>query len=256
MFNEDTFVRSHTFQDYSERAIFSYPARLALSLLKSSYQQAGVVLGLPDRSPVHPKEQRYSPHREFLKGLLSGLEVNWSEESGERLRKQMRAGFLQAGAAGLQSFHYNAAWLDADGTLLNMPGAGTPLAKGVNQFVANQFAVYTHMPQGAPIAENPPDFDTLIDFHQALSSLNSYPELLRALGLVFDFELPASFVATTSINVPKRLAVVDIPHHAWEIPTQAPPNIAPLETAYLYFSIGGPANPWRIFTTAPGLLAC
>ena len=173
MFNEDTFVRSHTFQDYSERAIFSYPARLALSLLKSSYQQAGVVLGLPDRSPVHPKEQRYSPHREFLKGLLSGLEVNWSEESGERLRKQIRAGFLQAGAAGLQSFHYNAAWLDADGTLLNMPGAGTPLAKGVNQFVANQFAVYTHMPQGAPIAQNPPDFDTLIDFHQALSSLNS-----------------------------------------------------------------------------------
>ncbi len=254
MFNEKTFVRSHAFQDYTEQAIFSYPARLALSLLKSSYQQAGIVLGLPDRSPIHPKEQRYSRHRQFLKDLLSGLEVNWAEESGERLRKQVRAGFSQAGAAGLQASHYPAAWLDADGTLLNMPAAGIPQAKGLNQFVANQFAVYTHMPQGASIAQNPPDFDTLIDFHQALSSLNSYPELLRALGLVFDFELPQTFVATTSINVPRRLSVVDIPHHIWAIPTQAPPNMAPLETAYLYFSVGDPVNPWQIFTTAPGLL--
>ena len=254
MFNQETYVRSHTYKDYSQRAIFSYPARLALSLLKSNYQQAGVVLGLPDRSPVESKEQRYSPHREFLKNLLSGLEVNWSEEKGERLRKQVRAAFSQISSVGLQSSHYNASWLDADGTLLNMPAAGTPQAKGLNQFVANQFAVYTHMPQGAPVAQNPPDFDTLIDFHQALSSLNSYPELLRALGLVYDFELPRSFVAATAINVPQRLSVVDIPHHNWAIPTQAPPNMAPLETAYLYFSVGGAPNSWQVFTTAPGLL--
>ncbi|HWQ84777.1 MAG TPA: hypothetical protein VN363_09430, partial [Anaerolineales bacterium] len=212
------------------------------------------VLGLPDQSPIHPKEQRASRNRQFLKSLLSGLEINWTEESGERLRKQVRAAFNHVGSVGLQSSHYNAAWLDADGTLLNMPAAGTPQAKGLNQFVANQFAVYTHMPPGAPIAQNPPDFDTLIDFHQALSSLNSYPELLRALGLVFDFELPASFVATTSINVPRRLSVIDVPHHSWAIPTQAPPNIAPLETAYLYFSVGSPPDAWQIFTTAPGLL--
>ena len=135
-----------------------------------------------------------------------------------------------------------------------MPAAGTPQAKGLHQFVANQFAVYSHMPPGAPIAQNPPDFDTLIDFHQALSSLNSYPDLLRALGLVFDFELPTSFVATTPINVPERLSVVDMPNHAWAIPTQVPPNTAPLETAYLYFSVGDPSKPWQLFTTAPGLL--
>ena len=111
----------------SQRAIFSYPARLALSLLKSNYQQAGIVLGLPDRSPIESKEQRYSAHREFLKNLLSGLEVNWTNETGERLRKQLRAAFSQVSSVGLQSAHYNADWLDADGTLLNMPAAGTPL---------------------------------------------------------------------------------------------------------------------------------
>ena len=31
-------------------------------------------------------------------------------------------------------------------------------------------------------------------------------------------------------------------------------NYHPLETAYLYFSVGDPASPWKVFTAAPGLL--
>jgi hypothetical protein len=255
MFKETTFVRSHTFTDYSDRAIFSYPARLALSAIKSIYQQAGVVLGLPDRRPFPQDEKRYSPNREFIKGLLAGLEVNWNADKGEGLRDAYRSGFGQLSTlATVQPVHQNPAFLEADGTLNNMPPAGTPQAKTVNQFLANQFAVYTHMPQGASVADNPPDFDNLIDFHQALSSLSSYPDLLRALGLVFDLELPRNFVAATPINVPAHMAVVDLPGHTWAIPTQTPPSLDPLETAYLYFTLGSPPNTWSIFTTAPGLL--
>lgn len=255
MFNEDTFVRSFAFDDYATRAIFSYPVRLALSTLKSMYQQAGVALGLPDRTPFPQEEKRDSPNREFIKGLLSGLEVNWSKDLAERLRGKYRDDFGRLASLDKSPVvRFPPAWLDADGTLNLVPPAGTTQSRNFHNFVAGQFAVYSHMPQGAPLEDNPPDFDELIDFHQALSSLNSYPELLRALGLVFDLELPRSFVAATPVNAPGTLAVVDLPGQNWEIPTQAPPDLAPLETAYVYFTIGPPNRRWRVFTTAPGLL--
>ena len=52
------------------------------------------------------------------------------------------------------------------------------------------------MPPGAPIAK--PDMDTLLDFHKVLTALNAYPVLLRALGLVFDLDLPADGVLLTT----------------------------------------------------------
>jgi len=76
MFKRDTFVRSHAFNDYSDRAIFSYPVRLALSTIKAAYQEASVALGLPQRESPQTGEdgkQRYSPNREFVKRLLAGL---------------------------------------------------------------------------------------------------------------------------------------------------------------------------------------
>lgn len=254
MFHEDTFVRTHVFKDYTDRAIMSFSVRLALSSLKSVYQQAGAVLGIPDRSPQDEQERR-SLYRLYLKNLLSGLDVHWNEEKGDRLRKTYRASFAQLGASfseGLPA--YPAALLDADGTIKNMPPAGSTAAKNLNSFLSDQFALYSHMPAGALLQDNPPNFDDLIDFHQALSSLTSYPELLRALGLVFDFDLPPDFVAETSLASPGRLAIVDVPGQQWAIPTAAPPSVAPLETAYLYTEFGTAGTPFRLFTTAPRIL--
>lgn len=254
MFNEQTFVRSHAFNDYADRAIFSYPARVALSVIKSTYQEASVALALPERNPPSDDDdQRHSPSRQILKGLLSGLAVNWNDREGERLRDVHRKKFK-----GLSSFRaaarYEADWLAADGTLKSVPPIAGGDAAGFRRQLAQQFAVYSHMPQGAPVHANPPDFAKLIDFHQALSSLGSFPELLRALGLVLDFELPAKFVALTAANSTGRLAVVDLPGRQWSIPTQSPPNAAPLETAYLHFATGDSSNPFRLFATAPGVL--
>ncbi len=251
MFNRETFVRSHVYNDYSARTIFSYSTRLALSTLKSTYQEAGIILGLPDRTPQDIEGRQHSPYRFFLKSLLSGFAVNWNDDKGNGLRNQYRDGFKALGSAGIGA-HYDPATLSADGTLNNIPPAPNPGTTALHQFVAQQFAVYSHLPPGAPVHTNPPDFDKLIDFHQALSSLNSYPDLLRALGLVFDLDLPADFVAPTPISAPGRLAVIDLPGHTWDIATQAPPGLAPLETAYTYFSVGTP--PLTVFTTAPGLL--
>src|ERR1700716_2689166 len=42
LFNEKTLVRSHTFDDYMDRSIISYPVRQVLSGLKAIYQAATV----------------------------------------------------------------------------------------------------------------------------------------------------------------------------------------------------------------------
>lgn len=250
MFNKETFVRPYAFKDLTGRAVFSYPVRLALSAMKAIYQQGGVYLGLPERWDS-PGDQRESAGTRIFKALLDGLQVNWDTQQGERLRKEYRAAFSQlTGGSTVPTPKYQAEWLNPDGTLKIVPPAGTEAAKNFHQFIAGQFAVYSHMPQGKPVRDNPPDFNTLIDFHQALASLNSYPELLRALGLVFDFDLPADFIAPTPVNAPGRLAVVDVPGAGWQVATQAPPAIPVQETAYLYF--GSAAA--RLFAAAPGLL--
>ena len=93
MFNDETFVRSHTFADHSNRAILSWPLRFALSTLKSMYQQAGVELALPDRSPPIRGEQEVSHHRQAMRSLLSGFAVNWDEKRGQSLRDYYRDHF-------------------------------------------------------------------------------------------------------------------------------------------------------------------
>lgn len=256
MFNEGTFVRPYTFDDYTGRAIFSYPTRLALSTIKAAYQEAGLALGLPEQEDGQGRDDKYhSRSREVIKNLLAGFAIDWNEALGNRLRQSYRSSFAQFGASGDVLFaRYDPASLAPDGTLNNLPAHGTSASANLHSFVAAQFAVYSHMPQGAPVHENPPDFDTLIDFHQALSTLNSYPELLRALGLVLDFDLPATAVALTPPNLPDKMAVVDAPGRNWQISTSSVPRIAPLETAYLYFAAGSGPNAWRVFTTAPALL--
>ncbi len=251
LFNEETFVRPYAFRDYSDRAVFSFSKRSALSALKSIYQQAGVLLALPRREEGFGGDKREWPNHHLLKSLLDGLQVNWDRQSGERLRSQYRDifGNLKMEPSAV-SPRINPDAINPDGTLNNLPAAGTQAAIQYNQLVARQFAVYSHMPQGKAIEENPPDFDALIDFHQALSSLSSYPELLRALGLVFDFDLPADFVNATPIHTPGRLAVIDLVQPGWQVTTSAPPNMPVQETAYLYFG----TSEARMFTTAPGVL--
>src|SRR5262249_51370743 len=78
-------------------------------------------------------------------------------------------------------------------------------------------------------------------FHQALSSLESHPELMRALGLIFDVTVPQNFLAQTAPGAFDRVAV-DRTNFAWRVPTQSPL----LETAYVHFTAG----PSRFFMTA------
>ncbi|MCW2604207.1 MAG: hypothetical protein JWN61_2342 [Pseudonocardiales bacterium] len=245
MFAEDTFVRSHEFVDYSDRAIFSYPVRFALSSLKSIYARAGVDLALPDRTPRHPREPGDSRYRSLLRELYRGLDVGWTGDRAQRLRTYDRESFASPGS--LFPMWTDPANLGADGLIRTLPGGDANTV--YRQRMIEQFAVVTHQPLGAPIADNPPDFDNLIDFHQALSSLNSYPELMRALGLVLDVELPAEFLDLGGAQT-GTLAVVDVPGVQWLLPTTTTvPDLPALSTAYAFAR--RPADGSTLFVTAP-----
>jgi hypothetical protein len=309
IFKKDTWVQSHTFDDYSEHHIVSYSNRSALSLLKGLYQRASVDLSLPDGCDhrqilqaaadlidaykatqqggepdqrsfselveaianlfgyrdrraadmrlleqtianliFNQRQSHFTPdtpdleklircsNYDRLQTLVGGLAVDWNDhlrdyyrDGGKKELRSRQAPLMHQpiGDDGL----YRANNIQDPNQLAN-----------VQQGVAQEFAVAHHIPQGTPLADNPPDFENMLDFHQVLSSLNSYPELLRALGLVIDFELPRRFVALTASGT---LSVTDaVPEWQWRVET----SITPVETFYAHVEFdNGP----RIFLTLP-----
>jgi hypothetical protein len=209
LFRGDTLVRPYVFDDYSARAVLSYSVRDTLGALKSIYQQAALTLALPGPSGPHQREDR---NRSTLRSLLDGLAVHWSEAEGERLRQMMR----DSQPRGLYGdIFLRAEELDAEGLPTGPPGSGR------NASVALPFSVFHHMPtppRDVPLA---PDYEKLLDFHQALASLNAYRPLQRALGIVFDVELPQDFVPVGAGSTSSRVSVGAVtPGWEWAVPTE------------------------------------
>ena len=243
LFTEDAFVRSHEFDDYSGKPVLSYSMRRTLSVLKSIYQEAGVSLALPDGAD----ESKERGNRRVLRQLLEGLDVNWSPSHGERWRDQLRRA-QQAGRGRLAGTLQSVAQLDREGLVPQTPSAAAKRA------VAIPFAVFHHMPtpkgpdEQTPVPPLDPDWDTELDFHQALASLNSYPSLQRALGIVFDFELPEDFVPVTGPGQYAELSVAAV-GAGWD--WAVVPDTPELATACVHLALG---NQTRVFMTAPRLL--
>ncbi|MEP7343746.1 MAG: hypothetical protein ABI877_00705 [Gemmatimonadaceae bacterium] len=225
LFDAETYVRSHkSFEDYSKRGLISFSIRESLSALKSVYQQASVTLALPD-APRRDRGDDSLRNRQRLAQLVDGLQVHWDGREARALRSAVRDRYSST-----QRLAQASGPLDSEGLIVGQPGGGLSA-------IAMPFAVFHHMPtpEYGPNGIEMPDRDTLIDFHQALTSLNAYPELLRALGLVFDLDLPNGFFAATPFNKPGTVSVRRaIPGWDWAIE----PETHPLATAYMKLTIG------------------
>ena len=242
LFQPDTFVRSRTFDDYSSHGVMSYSVRESLSALKAVYQEASVVLAVPDPAddtdPNDPESGEGRGHdtpkignRQRLAAILRGLDVHWDAQKARRLRAIAR----HRSAAGNTARALNGQ-LDAEGLIT---AARNPAAF---QDIAGHFSAYHHMPtptaeQAGPVKVDPGAFD----FHQALSALEAHPALQRALGLVFDLELPTNLVPATTAGAVAILSV-ESAGIAW----RQPPKSHPLRTACIHFSGSG----FRVFCTA------
>ena len=234
LFHEDTLVRSFEPDDYGDRGVFSYSMRQTLSALKAVYQDAGVHLALPDTGGDRREESR---NRARLRGLVDGLDVHWSADRAKAWRGALRDRNRSVRAALAQQPLDGP--LDAEGLYETEP------QESAFRQIAVPFAVFHHMP--TPVRKDHPlalDADTVLDFHQALGALASYPALLRALGLVFDLELPRDAVPERSFGQCGTLAVAETSVE-WQVPTATPP----LETAYVHTDLGEQ----RYFFAAPRL---
>ncbi len=241
LFHEDTLVRSHTFDDYTDRPILSYSMRQALSALKAIYQEASLSLALPDQPGQLGKERQ--TNRSRLHDLIEGMEVNWNGREAKSWREAVRIRKGSKNSIALQQALSGP--LDQEGLIIAQPDATA------KKRIAVPFAVFHHMPTPSykdhPIADDL-DTENLLDFHQALSALNSYPELMRALGLVFDLELPREFVTETGPNPFGTLSIDQVkPGWSWSLVT----HTTPLATAYIHQQLGQ----HRFFLTAPRFLS-
>jgi hypothetical protein len=238
LFNAETYVSSHdTFDDYSDRAVMSFSMRRIFSVLKTIYQNAGLALAIPDRSGVDR-----SSNRQLVRNLVDGLQVHWDARFAGRLRESVRLTPHSPGFPGTQGVD---ALLDSEGAIISEPDPST------SRFAAMPFAVFHHMPALPDKQYQPPELpdpNKLFDFHQALSSLNSYPDLLRALGIIFDLDLRSTFVPDTA-NTPFGTILIQSATPGWDWAVQ--PQFHPLTTAYVKIRAGQKT----LFFTAPRALS-
>ena len=91
--------------------------------------------------------------------------------------------------------------------------------------MATRFGLFHSVPAAPgrpPLASTAKEFEKTLDFHAALTALNSYPSLLRALGLVFDVEIPSSLCpASPAAGAYSTIAVSKVtPGFSWKIAPQ------------------------------------
>jgi hypothetical protein len=186
IFKKDTFVEDYQVQDYTKQLIVSYPARQALSYLKYATQYVATTSGGKGDQRGGPLDVlRAFSFRDGAKSTfgdqISGIRVNlWNAQQGY-------------GTVGIEvpSAPRVAPTSNPDGvaTLQQAPDFTA------THTMATQFGLFHHIPKAPgrpPLASTPDEFEKALDYHAALTALNSYPSLLRALGLVFDLEIPAS----------------------------------------------------------------
>jgi hypothetical protein len=165
IFKADTFVDPVAIPDYDQRLIVSYPVRDAHDFLVGAYQTIG--------SSANTGSER---------GLYDLLQpLSFRDNEVDNLDEQLAEMRVTL-------------WNEQHPSEGPQIAARTATPTEIHD-MATRFALFHHMPP-APnrpdLPHTPADFAKTLDFHRALTALSSYPSLLRALGLVFDIEVPAS----------------------------------------------------------------
>jgi hypothetical protein len=249
LFNEATPVRSHQYDDHAKRAnqgVLSYSVRDSLSLLKQTYRRASVDLALPDDG--QDRRRNDLGPRGVLGNLLTGYAVHWDDKlATERRLKSRRLSLANGKQSALFNVSQHALALDAEGLLdSDSPNIASSIDAQRSE-ISERFATFHHMPTPpySDAKEDEPDpakkvsnltldADTALDFHQALSALGNYPALQRALGLVFDLQVPRDLIEASQ-STPLFISVTG---HSLELTTPVTPGGA-VRTAYYLLPLDG-----------------
>lgn len=280
LFTKKTPVNAHRFDqelvDRANRGVASFSMRETLSLIKAIYREASVTLALPDDGR---SRQRELSNRDVLESLIGDLAVHWggAKEAGALRRKHLTR-LPRANAAVIAGTPVSSE-LDAradrlgrlarvvgkDGSFYDDEGyldntATRSLTTADKQNIAAGCMAFHHMPTPAYSEErvdetDPPpksnltyDPEKIIDFHQALSATGNFPSLQRALGLVFDIELPVDALESSTTQTPLFLHIIS---HSLDGDFSA--SNGAVRTAYFLLDAGAQG---QVFHTAsrPGIV--
>ncbi len=190
IFTPATYVAPFPVTAFANQLIVSYPVRDCFSYLKFAYQSMGAGRSTQDqRSPLVPLLESLA----FRNGSKSTLFSETSQIRVTMWNEQHAVGVI-AGAPVTATSAAGNGFAPPD-------GVPTTLTAPSNLHdAATRFALFHHIPQAhnrPPLPSTPADFAKTLDFHKALTALSAYPALLRALGLVFDVEVPTSLCAAS-----------------------------------------------------------
>jgi hypothetical protein len=185
IFTPTTYVAPYPVSAFTNQLIVSYPVRDCIGYLKFLYQSMGGGRTVDaERSPLVPLLEPLV----FRDGSKSTLFLETSQMRVEMWNEQHATG--SGGGGGVIAVP------TASNGFPPPDGVPTTFAVPSNfHDTATRFALFHHIPQAhnrPPLPSTPADFAKTLDFHKALTALSAYPVLLRALGLVFDVEVPAS----------------------------------------------------------------
>ena len=226
VFGHDAIVDKYPAPDFDKRLLVSYPSRTAHDFLRYAYQFA-ITAWPPNRD------------RSSLEGVLGDLVFRDAAGNSN----------LDQTLSNLRVQMWRAQQSDRPPVILGPPASTPPLTEPADtRAMVEQLALFHHLPPAPnrpPLPSTPKQLEALIDFHQALASLTTYPTLLTALGLVFPVELPDSLVPSSPANGAYGTIQLTAMHPGWTW-SQAPTFGLPA-TAYVRSAGGFAAAP----ATAP-----
>jgi hypothetical protein len=226
IFKADALVQPFTIPDFDKRVIVSYPSRDAMAFTKYAYQMvsANVLSTYSDQAPVLNRVLR---NLVFRDGDKSSLQAGLSQARIDLWRQQY---YRDGGGISVKSVSIGAPALPPDG----IPTTGSEPANARD--MVQKFALYHNMPPAPGRVDLPSsekDFAKLLDFHKALTAINSFPVLMRALGLVFDVQVPASAIGNSPASPGGDYAAIALASVTAGFTWKIKPQFFLPETAYI-----------------------
>lgn len=224
IFKSDTFVEKYQIPAFDKRLFVSYPERDVMSFVKYAYQSLSANVLQQSTQERGGILSRLLQALVFRQGRVSNLKDTLAELRISLWREQQNQNFNLKSAAR----HRSKASAAALASSLPPDGVATSptLPAGTRQAMT-QFALFHSMPSAKsrpPLPTTESDFAKTLDFHKALSALNSYPSLMRALGLVFDLEVPAALCQPSPATPGGGYSTIAIknitPGSAWKLTPQ------------------------------------
>ncbi|MCP2033574.1 hypothetical protein L1279_000557 [Planomicrobium sp. HSC-17F08] len=225
LFHQNIPVRPYQFKedDLANRPIVSFSVKQVLNYIKERYQNIAIQSGndLPYIRRKDTQEGQLSLREEFIEIIRLHSEIMSEGELSKRLKYSIEA-------ARREALERQEAGITENEPILPQSYYGGRNVDDVEDAFYRLLLFHHRASEDNPI-ELPNDteahdhFKNTVDFHQMLSALGDYPELMRMLGLVIDLQVDAnSFPWTQSEGGPVKNKIRVVPQWRSSFPNRQP----------------------------------